>query len=39
MLTQREKQVLRLIAQGNSNKEIAALLQLSVNTVSCIGQT
>jgi DNA-binding NarL/FixJ family response regulator len=34
MLTQREKQVLQLIAQGNSNKEIAALLQLSVNTVS-----
>lgn len=33
-LTQREKQVLTLIAQGNSNKEIAALLQLSVNTVS-----
>jgi DNA-binding NarL/FixJ family response regulator len=34
LLTQREKQVLQLIAQGNSNKEIAALLQLSVNTVS-----
>ncbi len=34
MLTQREKQVLQLIAQGNSNKEIAAMLQLSVNTVS-----
>lgn len=33
-LTQREKQVLQLIAQGNSNKEIAALLGLSVNTVS-----
>jgi DNA-binding NarL/FixJ family response regulator len=33
-LTQREKQVLQLIAQGRSNKEIAALLQLSVNTVS-----
>ena len=33
-LTQREKQILQLIAQGNSNKEIAALLQLSVNTVS-----
>ncbi len=34
LLTQREKQVLQLIAQGNSNKEIAAMLQLSVNTVS-----
>lgn len=33
-LTQRERQVLQLIAQGNSNKEIAALLNLSVNTVS-----
>ncbi len=33
-LTGREKQVLQLIAQGKSNKEIAALLELSVNTVS-----
>lgn len=33
-LTQREKQVLQLIAQGKSNKEIAAILDLSVNTVS-----
>lgn len=33
-LTQREKQILQLIAQGNSNKEIAGLLSLSVNTVS-----
>jgi DNA-binding NarL/FixJ family response regulator len=33
-LTPREKQVLQLIAQGNSNKEIAGLLGLSVNTVS-----
>jgi DNA-binding NarL/FixJ family response regulator len=33
-LTQRERQVLQLIAQGKSNKEIAALLQLSVNTVA-----
>ena len=33
-LTQREKQILQLIAEGNSNKEIAALLGLSVNTVS-----
>ena len=33
-LTAREKQVLQLITQGNSNKEIAALLGLSVNTVA-----
>ena len=33
-LTPREKQVLQLIAEGNSNKEIAALLSLSVNTVA-----
>jgi len=33
-LTQRERQVLQLIAQGHSNKEIAKLLNLSVNTVS-----
>jgi DNA-binding NarL/FixJ family response regulator len=33
-LTQREKQILQLIAQGNSNKEIAGLLNLSVNTIS-----
>ncbi len=33
-LTAREKQVLQLIAQGKSNKEIAVLLDLSVNTVS-----
>jgi len=33
-LTPREKQILELIAQGNSNKEIAAILNLSVNTVS-----
>jgi DNA-binding NarL/FixJ family response regulator len=33
-LTNREKQVLQLIAEGKSNKEIAALLDLSVNTVS-----
>lgn len=33
-LTTREKQVLQLIAEGKSNKEIAALLELSVNTVS-----
>jgi len=33
-LTPRERQILQLIAQGNSNKEIAALLGLSPNTVS-----
>lgn len=33
-LTPRERQILQLIAQGNSNKDIAALLNLSVNTVS-----
>jgi DNA-binding NarL/FixJ family response regulator len=33
-LTPREKQILQLIAQGNSNKDIAALLGLSFNTVS-----
>ena len=33
-LTPREKQILQLIAQGHSNKQIASLLGLSVNTVS-----
>jgi DNA-binding NarL/FixJ family response regulator len=33
-LTPREKQILELIAKGYSNKEIAGLLNLSVNTVS-----
>jgi DNA-binding NarL/FixJ family response regulator len=33
-LTARERQILQLIAEGKSNKEIAALLSLSVNTVS-----
>ena len=33
-LTPRELQILQLIAQGNSNKDIATLLSLSVNTVS-----
>ncbi|MBD5779997.1 response regulator transcription factor [Pelagicoccus sp. NFK12] len=32
-LTQREREVLQLIAQGNSNKDIAAKLELSVKTV------
>ena len=33
-LTPREKQILQLIAEGNSNKEIAAMLSPSVNTVA-----
>ncbi len=33
-LTLREKEVLQLIAQGKSNKEIATLLKISVNTVA-----
>lgn len=33
-LTQREREVLQYIVQGKSNKEIAAVLGLSVNTVS-----
>ncbi|WP_321474359.1 response regulator transcription factor [uncultured Paludibaculum sp.] len=33
-LTQREREVLRYIVQGKSNKEIAGILGLSVNTVS-----
>ena len=33
-LTLREKEVLQLIAQGKSNKEVAVLLAISVNTVA-----
>ncbi len=33
-LTPREKQILELIATGHSNKEIAALLNLKLNTVA-----
>ena len=33
-LTLREKEVLQLIAQGKSNKEIAVLLNISTNTVA-----
>jgi DNA-binding NarL/FixJ family response regulator len=33
-LTQRERQVLQFIVQGRSNREIASLLGLSVNTVA-----
>jgi DNA-binding NarL/FixJ family response regulator len=32
-LTGEERKVLQLIAEGQSNKEIAALLDLSVNTI------
>jgi DNA-binding NarL/FixJ family response regulator len=31
-LTDREKQVLKLVAEGRSNKEVAALLNISVKT-------
>lgn len=34
LLTPRERQVLQLIAEGKSNKQIAYLLQVSVNTVA-----
>jgi DNA-binding CsgD family transcriptional regulator len=33
-LTNREKQVLQLIAQGQSNRQIARMLRVSVNTVA-----
>ena len=33
-LTRRERQVLTLLASGRSNREIAATLRLSVNTVA-----
>jgi two-component system, NarL family, response regulator NreC len=33
LLTERERQVLRLIAEGKTNKEIAALLTVSINTI------
>ncbi len=33
-LTPREKQVLQLVAEGNSNREIAAILNISSNTVA-----
>jgi DNA-binding CsgD family transcriptional regulator len=33
-LTLREKEILVLVAQGNSNKEIAKLLNISANTVA-----
>ena len=36
-LTPREKQILELAAQGESNKAIAALLDVSENTVAVAG--
>lgn len=33
LLTEREKEILQLLAEGRSNKEVAALLNLSINTV------
>ena len=33
-LTLRQEQVLSLVAQGNTDKEIAALLEISVRTVN-----
>jgi two-component system, NarL family, response regulator NreC len=33
MLTEREREVLQLLAEGKSNKDVAALLHLSVHTV------
>jgi DNA-binding NarL/FixJ family response regulator len=33
LLTEREKEVLQLLAEGKSNKEVATLLEVSVNTV------
>jgi len=33
LLTEREKEILQLLAEGQSNKEIAAMLNLSTNTV------
>ena len=32
-MTDREREVLQLIAEGKTNKEIAALLGVSINTV------
>jgi len=33
LLTDREKEILQLLAEGKSNKEIASMLNLSINTV------
>jgi DNA-binding NarL/FixJ family response regulator len=37
-LTSREVQVLKLLVQGRSNKEVAAILELSFHTVRCYRQ-
>ena len=33
LLTEREKEILQLLAEGRSNKDVASLLNLSINTV------
>jgi len=33
LLTEREKEILQLLAEGKSNKDVAAVLSLSINTV------
>jgi len=33
LLTDREKEILQLLAEGKSNKEVATILNLSTNTV------
>ena len=33
LLTEREKEVLQLLAEGKSNKEVAAILDVSVYTI------
>jgi two-component system, NarL family, response regulator NreC len=33
LLTEREKEILQLLAEGRTNKDVAALLNLSINTV------
>jgi RNA polymerase sigma factor (sigma-70 family) len=33
LLTEREKEILQLVAEGKSNKDVAAILNLSTNTV------
>lgn len=38
-LTKRERAVLKLLAEGNSVKEIAAVLDLSINTIESYRST
>jgi DNA-binding NarL/FixJ family response regulator len=33
LLTEREKEILQLLAEGKSNKDVAGILNLSTNTV------